>query len=1039
MTVVRTKLSVAVLFMLAFASICSAQIQQTDVYFASEIWTGADEPIRDAAMLVVDGRIVAVGPRAEMKIPAVANTHDLGASSIIPGLVAVQTGLSGAAGEAKTLTPEIRAIDGFDFFADRDALLKSGITTVQVSPPNTRLMPGVGGVVQLDGEDLIARILSEEESLSIVLSASSRNPPRIYEPPVGPVSEDRPLLATKPQLSKLSPALAGLRQILRQAKETNANDSYVSPEDYDDIIQSVADMMQRDISVRITAQTAAEIRGAVELAKEFELQIVLDDCRGLEPFAAQFDSWKPYVRGVILAGETPGAISNPNANDSQESPWQYARELMDAGIPVAIRTRRDADLSQMSFVAGQFMQDDLATNELLSAVTSTPAKLMNVEDEVGSLAKGKRADFVVLTGQPFGLHTRVHATYVGGVAKYERKLAAATTVVQADRVYLGDGQYVDDASVVVKGATVRGIGANVSSPADADVKNFAGGVIVPGFIDMGTGLGLGGALRGNITLQTKLGDQLYADDPAIEFARQRGITTALLAQAGSAQATPVVAFKLGADTRVVADPIAIRFRLNGDPVTGTTTNERLLRAGKTYADSWTKYEKDFAEYETKLKEWEAEQGKDDDKKEDEKKEDDKKEADKKEADKKDEKEKEKADDDKKKEAEDKKEEKKDEKEKPESKDKPKEKAPADPLTGTWEGTLDSERLPAQARTFQFELELDGDKVSGSVTILRSAADISEGSFDRDSRALVMKISRRGAEVEIKGTVNEEGQFSGTINLGRLGEIEMTATRTVDKSKKPESEEDEKEKPEKKDKPEDKKDSEDDKEKPKDSDKKDESDKKDDEKSDDKKSDDDKKEEPAKADKPKEPRKPRANAALEPYRALFAGKIPAIVESRDLNSIKATAELFAKKYELRTIILGADDLSRQPNLLDDYSVSVCVGPNFSVTVDNEQTNLPQLLANEQLPFGFQSAGTTGSGKLPAAIQFSVSKGLSTSDALDGLATNPAKMLSEELSFGQLALGKDADLVVLSGPPFEHSTKILAVMIDGVWVYEHEEQK
>ena len=45
----------------------------------------------------------------------------------------------------------------------------------------------------------------------------------------------------------------------------------------------------------------------------------------------------------------------------------------------------------------------------------------------------------------------------------------------------------------------------------------------------------------------------------------------------------------------------------------------------------------------------------------------------------------------------------------------------------------------------------------------------------------------------------------------------------------------------------------------------------------------------------------------------------------------------------------------------------------------------------------------------------------------------------MSFGKLAAGKDADLVVLSGDPFEHSTKVLAVMIDGVWVYEHEEQK
>ena len=598
----------AILALLVYTSIGVAQENQADVYFAKEVWTGEGEPIADAAMLVVDGRIVAVGPRSAIEIPATANRHELGTGTIIPGLIAAQTSLSGGSAEPRTLTPGIRAIDGFDFFADRETLIKSGITTVQVSPSNARLMPGIGGVTQLEGKKIVDRILSEEESLRIVLSESSRNPPRIYEPEVGPVSEDRPLLATRPQLSKLSTALAGLRQIFRQATESMKSDAEVSPDDQDEIIEAVAGVLSRKVPVRITAQTAAEIRGAMELAKEFDLQVVLDDCRGLEPFRSQFEDWKSYVAGVILAGETPGRISNPNPKEaeSQTRPWEFARELIDAGIPVAVRTQADTDLPQFSYVAGQFMQDDLKVSELLAAVTSTPAKLMNVAEEVGTLAAGKRADFVVLEGQPFGLHTRIQSTYVAGIARFERKRDATTTVVQASRVYLGDGQFADNANVVVKGKTVRGIGSGVSASLNSNVKTFGDqAVIVPGFVDMGTNLGLGGQLRGNITLQTKLSEQLYADDPAIEFARSHGITTALLAQTSSSQASPVVAFKLGEDTRVISDPVAIRFRLNGDAAAGITSNERLLKAGKAYADSWTKYDKDMVEYKKKLKEWEA--------------------------------------------------------------------------------------------------------------------------------------------------------------------------------------------------------------------------------------------------------------------------------------------------------------------------------------------------------------------------------------------------------------------------------------------------
>ena len=84
----RLQASFALLAMLVVTSIGVAQ--ESDVYFANSIWTGEGQPIADAAMLVVDGRIVAIGPRSSIEIPAVANRHDLGAGTIIPGLVALK-------------------------------------------------------------------------------------------------------------------------------------------------------------------------------------------------------------------------------------------------------------------------------------------------------------------------------------------------------------------------------------------------------------------------------------------------------------------------------------------------------------------------------------------------------------------------------------------------------------------------------------------------------------------------------------------------------------------------------------------------------------------------------------------------------------------------------------------------------------------------------------------------------------------------------------------------------------------------------------
>jgi imidazolonepropionase-like amidohydrolase len=1043
MKIQHVRIGLTLVSMLLLGRMAWAQSSQPQAFLAKQIWSGDSEPVENGVLFVSDGKIVSVGPRDSLSIPPNAIVHDLGSRCIIPGLIAAHSNLAGSQAEERTLTPQIRAIDGFDFFADREALLESGITTVRLSPASNRLIPGVGGVVQLAGEDTFERVLTEHDALEIVLTEAARNPPRIYEPPVGPVSEDRPLETTRPQLATLTATLAGLRQIFREAK---SDQTYVST-DQDPVISEVARLIQDKKTIRINAKTVPEIRGAVSLAKEFDLAIVLAGCVDLKPFHSVFSSWKPYVQGVVLPSTTPGQITNPSLDEIEKNrdPIESARELLDAGIPVCIQTTTDGDLPNLMFLAGRLMQDNLTLAEAVAALTSTPAAILGVEDRVGVLAAGRNADFVVLDGAPFKLHSRIQATYVSGRPVFERAHQPQTTVVRAERVYLGDGQYLDQASVVVKGSTFRGVGPSVSSPADADVRAYDGAVIVPGFVDLGSGLGLGGPLQGSITLSTKLGEQLYPDDPAIDYARRNGVTTVLLGTGASGKASPVVAFKLGPDTRVLGDPVAIRFSMTGDTAVAETANEKLLKAGKAYADAWTKYEKDLKEYEAKVAAQAAEKKsaaatsktnaakKDATAKPAEKKDAEKKESgDKKKPEGKDGDEKK----DEKKEVE-----KKEGSEGKEEKKKKKEPLP-DPISGTWEGSISVERVPPQLRAFKLELVLDEEGVvTGTVEFFRREIDIVSGSFDRQSKQLSVVFEQRGNEVEIVGQLDDAGKLSGTIELGRMGAVELTAERTVDKSKKPEPEVEsdppEKKEPEKKE-PEKKPGADRDKK----GGEKAEKDKKESEKD----AKDDKKEpaetEPKEKQQPelKPPKKPRQSESLEPYRDLFAGKIPAMVEARTLSSIKAAAELFRKKYQLRTMIIGGDELVRQPGALDGYEVSVAAGPQLSIAREKQpKANLPQVLANEQIPFGFQTGGTTGVGQLPAAVQFSVSQGLAVSDAIRALTQTPANLLSEDLKLGKIQAGHDADMVVLSGDPFEFSTRVLAVMVDGVWVYQREEQE
>jgi imidazolonepropionase-like amidohydrolase len=64
--------------------------------------------------------------------------------------------------------------------------------------------------------------------------------------------------------------------------------------------------------------------------------------------------------------------------------------------------------------AAYFVHKGMGSSEALKALTIHPARLYRIEDRVGSLEKGKDADLVVYSGDPFELGTRVLRVFVSG-------------------------------------------------------------------------------------------------------------------------------------------------------------------------------------------------------------------------------------------------------------------------------------------------------------------------------------------------------------------------------------------------------------------------------------------------------------------------------------------------------------------------------------------------------------------------------------------------------------------------------------------------
>lgn len=845
-------------------------------FLVGKLWPGQGDRIDDAVLLVADGKILKAGARSDIQIPESAVRHDLQNSVVVPGFVIAETSLGNASDDDRTLTPEVRAIDGFDLFGDYSDYVAAGITTVQISPGQQRLMPGQSAVVKLAGRETSGRVLSRQESLRLILTQESANVPRIYEPPVGAVSVDNPLDPTRPQVAEsLAARIAGLRAVFAAAKDGAVDEDGVV--DFDALRDAI-----KSSRFRIKAGTDAEIRAALNLMEELQTQVdrrfklTLTDPLEVESVLSDLQKRKS-VSVILNAGVRAGQLANPSVPDPDQpqpmKPWDIAKALLDseASGSVAIRPASDSDLDEILFVASLFRRGGATAAEVLQMLTSNPASILGVADRVGSLQAGRDADFVVLTDDPFTSGTLIQSTWVDGESVYQRDSVDQSTVIEAASVYTSAGNKVDGGKVLVGNGKIQAIGRSVSLPENVMVKRYPQAVVVPGFIDIGTGLGFGGSLS-RVTLSTKLGERLAIDDPSIRYARQGGVTTAIYVSSSSPG--PMLAFKLGDTPRLLKEPVGIRFNMPSNLTSGVPSLKKTLATAKAYAASWKKYESELAAYNTRLASYKV-------------------------------------------------------------------------ALAKYEAAKKAAEAKAAAEKKKAEEEAAKKKPEGE----KEAKKTPDDSAAKDDAS----GKKTTAETDKKDEDQKEGASEKSAEL-----------------KAPE--------------------------------------------------------------KPTEPKKPKASSTYEAYRPLFAGSIPAVVQAGNVKAITAAVKLFREEFQLPMILVGANDAHRVSDLLAKNKVRVSVGPTMVREVDNQTINLAQVMSNHQIPIAFQSNATTGVQQLPLAVQYAVYKGLSATDALDGLTKSPASMFSLDETVGSLQPGKDADLVILSGPPFDPSSQVIAVMIDGNWVYE-----
>ena len=160
---------------------------------------------------------------------------------------------------------------------------------------------------------------------------------------------------------------------------------------------------------------------AAKIAREFDKTFILKGC------GEEYQRLEE-IRSLDMAFILPLTLPKPyDIHDpydahmldySQLKHWELAPAnaawMAEAGIPIAFTAHGLEDKQTVTGQVRKLIQAGLSEEEALRALTLTPAELIGQEDQLGSIEKGKWANFLVCSGPVFQKKSRILQNWVQG-------------------------------------------------------------------------------------------------------------------------------------------------------------------------------------------------------------------------------------------------------------------------------------------------------------------------------------------------------------------------------------------------------------------------------------------------------------------------------------------------------------------------------------------------------------------------------------------------------------------------------------------------
>ena len=169
--------------------------------------------------------------------------------------------------------------------------------------------------------------------------------------------------------------------------------------------------------------------------------------------------------------------------------------------------------------------------------------------------------------------------------------------------------------------------------------------------------------------------------------------------------------------------------------------------------------------------------------------------------------------------------------------------------------------------------------------------------------------------------------------------------------------------------------------------------------------------------------------------VLAGEVPLLITAHRAHDIQSALRV-AQEFGIRIVLDGAAEAYTLLPELKAAGIPVLPHPAMARTVGelaNGTMELPKLLLDAKVPFALQSGYESYVPKTRVVLLeagVAVGHGLPADAALRALTIDAARLLGVDGRVGSLLAGKDADLALFDGDPFEYTTHCTGTIVDGV---------